>query len=466
LPGVGLSPREGRRADAAEACVAVLAADRDGLRSGVAAVERVRRCRVVTVTDAPALPDIVQRERADLVVIAGSRAPWSELEVVRHLRAVPPRVPIILITSRSSEDLAIAALKEGVDDYFKDPVAADVLGRSVARLLDRASSERVVDVRPIASATHDAMVATSPEMRAVEVAIANVAATDSNVLITGETGTGKELVAGLIHRTSRRRNEPFVAINCAAIPETLIESELFGWERGAFTGALGRQDGKLKLADHGTVFFDEIGDMSPLAQAKILRAIESREIYRLGGRAGVPLDVRVIAATNQDLEILARQSRFRSDLYYRLNVARIHLPPLRDRKEDVPLLVTRYVREFNRTFGRAVESITREGLERLLDYDWPGNVRELRNVIETIFVHGPSGRISVEDLPQRFRVPSTDAAASGDERQRLLLALLSTNWNKSKAAQQLRWSRMTLYRKLSKYHLGSARESLDPRSTR
>lgn len=291
-------------------------------------------------------------------------------------------------------------------------------------------------------------------MREIKAYIGKVALTNSIVLITGETGTGKELVAELIHNNSLRQEMPFVCLNCAAIPDGLLESELFGYEKGAFTGAYSNKDGMLKLADGGTVFFDEIGDMSPFAQAKVLRAIESKTVYRLGGMRNISLDVRVIAATNQDLDHSVAEGKFRKDLYFRLNVARIHIPPLRDRKEDIILLLDYYIQELNRQFGLNVEGFDEEALDYLLCYDWPGNVRELKNLLEAIFISLPSRRITLLDMPKPFRRHLKDTEGlPQNERDRLLAALFSTNWNKSKAAQKLHWSRMTLYRKMAKYQI-------------
>ncbi len=390
--------------------------------------------------------------RADLVIVGPSPA-GGELETVRQIRAGDRRVPLILSPHASSEALAIAALKAGVTDYLKPPVSPGALAEAIGSwLAGPPGAEAGVEAWPELRDS-DLMIADSPAMQRIKRYIGKAAATDSTVLITGETGTGKELVAALVHRNSARRDKPFVSINCAAIPETLLESEMFGYERGAFTGAHALKEGKLKLADQGTVFFDEIGDMSLHAQAKILRAIESREVHRLGGRAGVPVDVRFIAATNQDLEALIGEGRFRKDLYFRLNVARIHLPPLRERKDDLPRLFDHYVREFNRRFGRDVEGFVEDILERLLGYDWPGNVRELKNVLEATFVNAPAGRISGADLPEQFSARLGLSGTVPDERDRLLVALVSSNWNKSKAAQKLRWSRMTVYRKIARYHL-------------
>ena len=227
-----------------------------------------------------------------------------------------------------------------------------------------------------------------------------VAMTDSHVLITGETGTGKELAARYIHRHSARRAKPLVTINCAALPDGLFESELFGYERGAFTGASSSYSGRLKLADAGTVLFDEIGDMSPYAQAKILRLIETKEVYPLGGRRSIPLDIRIIAATNRDLERQVSKNEFRQDLYFRLNVVRVQLPPLRERKEDIPLLTEHFVQEFGARLGRQIEGFSDEATERLLNYDWPGNVRELMNLVERIFIDLPEIRSPLPICPR------------------------------------------------------------------
>src|SRR5215468_9306320 len=237
----------------------------------------------------------------------------------------------------------------------------------------------------------------------VKTYLRKVAMSNSHVLITGETGTGKELAAEYIQKHSARRTRPLVTINCAALPDGLLESELFGYERGAFTGATSSYSGKLKLADGGTVLFDEIGDMSPYAQAKILRVIETKEVYPLGGRRSVPLDIRIIAATNRNLDQRMANNEFRQDLYFRLNVAQVHMPPLRDRKEDIPLLTDHFVQKFSAQFGRGIEGFSEEAMERLLSYDWPGNIRELLNFSERIFIDPPREKITVADLPKSMQ---------------------------------------------------------------
>lgn len=399
-----------------------------------------------------------QTRSPDLIIVGSSPdGAWDGLEVVQQIRRLDRRIPVILIPATSSEELVIAALRAGINEYFKRPFAFKELVASVDRWLsDFMPGESSATSKASWSSriTGQRMIGQSPPMREVRAYVSKVASTDSNVLITGETGTGKELVAELVHSNSHRHQKPFVCINCAAIPDTLLESELFGHERGAFTGAHALKEGKLKLADGGTAFFDEIGDMSPYAQAKILRTIESKEVHRVGGRGSIPLNVRVIAATNQDLERLVADGKFRKDLYFRLNVAGIHLPPLRDRKEDIPALFDHYIQEFNRRFGLQVEGVSEDVLDPLLRHDWPGNVRELKNLLEAVFVNRPSRTISLTDLPEQFRRRLTDAEGLPQgERDCLLSALFATNWNKSKAAQKLHWSRMTLYRKIAKYHV-------------
>jgi DNA-binding NtrC family response regulator len=281
-----------------------------------------------------------------------------------------------------------------------------------------------------------------------------VALTDSHVLITGETGTGKELAAQYIHRHGTRNAKPLVTINCAALPDGLLESELFGYERGAFTGTVSAYAGKLKLADGGTVLFDEIGEMSPYAQAKILRVVETKEVYPLGARRSVPLNIRIMAATNRDLDHEMSRNGFRQDLYFRLNVARINLPPLRERKEDIPLLVDHFAQRFTEHFGRKIEGFTEEAMRLLKENDWPGNIRELMNFLERIFIDPPTEKIDVADLPEPMRrAPRARADATPVERELLLYTLSQTNWNKSQAAERLHWSRMTLYRKMAKYQI-------------
>ncbi len=401
-----------------------------------------------------------QNNRPDLVIVGSSRDDTRDgLEVAQQIRRLDRIVPIILIAAKSTEDLAINALRIGINDYFKQPFSSEELTVGVNRCLSdffRRESAGEYGTTPPCPIDSQRMIGENVQMREIKRYIGKAASTDSNVLITGETGTGKELAAELIHRNSPRSKKPFVCVNCTAIPDSLLESELFGYERGAFTGADSLKEGKLKHGEGGTVFFDEIGDMSLYHQAKILRAIESKEVQRVGGRGSIPLDIRIVAATNQDLDQLVEEGKFRKDLYFRLNVARIHLPPLRERKEDIPFLLGFYIRELNRRFGREVECLAKDVLEYLLCYDWPGNVRELKNLLEATYVNLSSRRISLSDLPEQFRRRIGEATDTPRSEPALLLStLMSTNWNKSKAARKLHWSRMTLYRKMAKYRIFS-----------
>jgi transcriptional regulator with PAS, ATPase and Fis domain len=280
-----------------------------------------------------------------------------------------------------------------------------------------------------------------------------VARTDTTVLITGETGTGKENLAHWIHAHSARAGRPLVSINCAALPESLLEGELFGYERGAFTGAARAYPGKLKLAHGGTVLLDEIGELPLSAQAKLLRVLETREVFRLGAHRPETLDVRIIAATNQNLEQQVAQQRFRADLYYRINVARVRLPPLRERMADIPALFAYFIARLNERTGANVQAPSADAQRLLMRYAWPGNVRELRNVVETLFVDPPSGPVEPCHLPDPIAAACAPPDGAQCERERILAALLSTRWNCCRAAEQLNWSRMTLYRKMSKHHI-------------
>jgi DNA-binding NtrC family response regulator len=350
-------------------------------------------------------------------------------------------IPIIVVTSQGSEELAIEALRAGAANYLRLPLTPAQLVRAIDGIIPAAG----------APASADRILGVSQTIRLVKAQLSRIAACSSNLLITGETGTGKELAADLVHRQSSRAGKPFVTVNCAAIPDSLLESELFGFERGAFTGAHAAQDGKFKLAAGGTVFLDEIGDLSPYAQAKVLRTIETGEIQRLGGVRPQRIDVRVIAATNKDLE---NDSNFRRDLYFRLNVARIHLPPLRERKEDILPLAESFRAEFNTAFGCVTTGFTAAANETLLGHHWPGNIRELRNIVEAAFIDAGPNAVGEIDLPLQFR--KALCSSTSGELERILAALSKTHWNRSRAAEELHWSRMTLYRKMARYKISQA----------
>ena len=390
-----------------------------------AGFEAVGRCNIRKAAEA----------QSAALLIAGS---GCNQDLIAELRAL--HLPVVCIAGAGCEETVIGALRAGCSDYLRLPVGRQELVGVVRRFCTAA-----VD-------SLDGLIGESPIMRELRCLVKRIARVRSNVLITGETGTGKELVARAIHRHSDRAARPFVCINCAAIPESLVESELFGYERGAFTGAASSRVGKLEAAEAGTVFLDEVGDMSLMAQAKILRAVETREVYRLGGRSAVPINIRIVAATHRNLEKMAQTGEFRSDLLYRLNVTQVRLSPLRERPGDIQLIARYCMAALNRELDTMVESLSDGLWERLLNYSWPGNVRELRNMLESFLVQAPSKTIALEDLPADLRAKLVGAYPE-EERERLLSALMATRWNKSKAAEKLHWSRMTLYRKMTKYSL-------------
>ena len=397
----------------------------------------------------------------DLIIICSFRMdPEDKINVVKRIRWFDKRIPIILITRFSSESRAIEALRAGVSDYFKVPFSSEILMQRVSRLLSDSRFEIQKDNQSENNSliSQQIMIGESKCMREIKNYLSKIARADSNVLITGETGTGKELTAGIIHKKSSRCTNPFVCINSAALPETLIESELFGYERGAFTGAFAEKPGKFELADGGTVFLDEIGDMNHYAQAKILRSLESKEFFHLGGKRPVAFNARIIAATNKDPVQLMEEKKMREDLYYRLNVARIHLPPLRERKEDIPPLILYALKRLNNKFDRNVLGVTDNAMARLIHYDWPGNIRELFNLLEVVYINLSSRPTDFIDLPESIQKQMKAASMYTDERKLIVCALLETNWNKSTAAQRLNWSRMTLYRKMEKYNIVETRK--------
>jgi DNA-binding NtrC family response regulator len=436
----------------------LVAHSNEALRQNVRSALSSQEFEVVESLDKNSVFRFVQSQRPDAVIIGPPPGlAMAALETIEQIRHLNRRISIILVTSDSSEELAIGALRAGANDYLKGAYSLEELAASIRRCLGsilasgtpagpESTANSLVDSHP--------MIGESFSMKGIKSCIGTVASASSNVLITGETGTGKELAAELIHKNSSRHQKPFTCINSAAIPDTLLESELFGYEQGAFTGAHCSTEGKLEQSNGGTVFFDEIGDMTLSSQAKILRAIETKRIHRLGGKKSIFLDIKIVAATNQNLEARVAEGKFRRDLYFRLNVMRIHLPPLRERKEDIPALLQHFLLEMNGLYGKDLEGFAEEALEQLIAYDWPGNIRELKNLLETAFLRATSSCISSRDFPEQFRGRAGGVDNSSHcELDRLLVALLSTNWNKSLAAQKLQWSRMTVYRKMAKYRL-------------
>jgi transcriptional regulator with PAS, ATPase and Fis domain len=353
---------------------------------------------------------------------------------------------------------------------YQKSVRRDELDSATMAQIKECTAKSMESTTP-AAGDCDELVGESPGIRELKDLIHRVAPRNTTVLITGETGTGKEVVARLLHRLSLRSRARMVCVNCAAIPETLLESELFGHESGAFTGASRRHPGQIRLAQGGTLFLDEVGDMSLVAQSKLLRVLEHREVRPLGGSRSTSVDVRMIAATHQRLEQMVAVGTFRSDLFYRIRVVCIEIPPLRDRLEDVPLLARHFLTEFSKVSSTDTRDFSDGAMERLMEHDWPGNVRELRNVIETATMLGRSDVIGEDDLrglKRKFTSAPLHRTSSGilttlppgPEIDRLMKALRTTNWNVTRTARMLQWSRMTVYRKVAKY--GVERPSGEP----
>ena len=413
------------------------------LRQKLQALLRSQGFDVVAVTSCAKA-----RESDAVFTECSTRVRDRGLEFVRMAQRDADFPPIIAVALESSEDLAIEAFRCGVRNFFKQPLRGDEIGESLFQLVSRAASHEGPD-------SNSVLVGQSLEIQQVRGLIRRLACVNSSVLITGETGTGKEVVARQIHQVGHRNKRPLVCVNCAAIPDGLLEDELFGHDRGAFTGAVSSRDGRMKEANKGTIFLDEIGDLSLMAQSKILRVIESRDVTPLGGRGTVHLDVRIIAATNRDLESMTREGLFRSDLLFRLNVARIKLPTLRERPCDIPLLIQHFLPALNRSFGCHVTLFSDRALQKMTEYSWPGNVRELKNVMEMVFINLPSLNVTVVELPKFVEnlLQGPSESRQEDERERLLSVLLSTRWNVSETARKLRWSRMTVYRRLAKHRI-------------
>jgi DNA-binding NtrC family response regulator len=395
------------------------------------------------------------------------------LELLRALQTQGADVVILLLTAQGTVETAVEAMKQGAYDYLTKPIDIQRLKVLLDRIVERLDTLREVKAlrRQLREhGTFGSMIGNSPEMRKIYQVVEQAAPTSASVLITGESGTGKELVAQTIHRLSPRAMFPFVAINCAAIPETLLESEIFGHEKGAFTGAADRRQGCFELADRGTLFLDEIGEMTPTTQVKLLRVLQERRFRRLGGRQEQSVDVRVIAATNIDPLEAVQKGKLREDLYYRLNVFALGLPPLRDRKEDLPLLVQSFLTEFNARNQKAIAGLDHQAARMLEQYAWPGNVRELRNVIEraTILAQGPfieprhlppsiTAEPSPQHQPQVALQPGTTVEEA--ERRLIMMTLEHTRDNKTRAAEILGISLKTLHNKLNRLHLRPRKSS-------
>ena len=420
--------------------------------------------KVLTATNGEEALEKIEKENLDIVLLDIRMPEMDGIEVLRRIREMSENVDVIVVTAVNTMRTAIEAMKLGAYDYITKPFEVDEVIISINKALEKRCLAREVSylrsevAKPV---KFDNIIGTSEKMRQVYEIVSEMTKNDPTVLIHGESGTGKELFARAIHFNGLRKDKPFIAVDCASIPENLLESELFGHEKGAFTDATSQKLGRFELANQGTLFLDEIGNLKPDMQGKILRVLQEREIQRVGGVKTIKIDVRIISATNVDLKKAIKEEKFREDLYYRLNVVPIELPSLRERKEDIPLLARYFLEIFSREFGKKIKDITPEAMEFLMNYRWPGNVRELRNVIERLVALAKEEVISHKGLPLDILLTvKTEENNIGEEgmllkgareqfeKQFILGVLEKVNWNQTEAAEILGIHRNTLMLKM------------------
>lgn len=429
---------------------------------------------VAEADDGSAAVEEVRKRPFDLILMDIRMMNVSGIEALEQIRQIHPSIPVIIMTAYASVETAVSALKKGAYDYLTKPLDFDELQMAIARATEHSRlkvENEYLKEKLGEKFNGQSIIGRSAAMVRLLEIVEQVAATQATVLITGESGTGKEVIANAIHFNSNRRKAPFVKINCAALTETLLESELFGHEKGAFTGADRRREGKFVQAEGGSVFLDEVSEMSPAMQVKLLRVLQERELTRVGGHDVIRIDVRVIAASNKDLKKEIREGRFREDLFYRLNVVTLNVPPLRERPGDVPLMAQVFLKTFAENNSRIIKGFTPEAMRKLERYSWPGNVRELMNAVERAVVLSRTETVGEDDLlftmddqsASREEIPPVrkhPAAGDGNlsleavEKQRILEALEDCGGNKSEAARRLGITRKTLRKKLEKYESG------------
>jgi two-component system response regulator HydG len=447
-----------------EPATLLVADDDPGLRESLQRTLTRAGYRVVLASDGRAALERLRAGGLDLVLTDLKMPGLTGIEVLRAAKAMAPDVDVILLTAFGTVEEAVSAMKDGAYDFITKPFRGEQLLKLVTKALERralieqnrALQRQLEDLRG-----RGQVIGGSPAFRRMMTLVSQVADSSATVLIQGESGTGKELVARAIHEGSPRRAGPFVAVNCAALPETLLESELFGYEKGAFTGAAGRKEGRFEIADGGTLFLDEVADLSPVTQPKILRVLQEGEFERVGGTKTIRVDVRIVTATNQDLAQMVKDRRFREDLYYRLNVITITVPPLRERREDIRVLAQHFLRVYAAKNNRKLDGFTDEAMGRLEAYAWPGNVRELENVIERGVVLARGTLMDVGDLPEEIAgaTPLPEGVLSVRigtplaevERRLLEETLRSTKGNRTLTAKLLGIDPKTVYRKLGRH---------------
>jgi len=415
---------------------------------------------VFVAENGPQALEIIREERPSVMITDLVMPGMDGIELLKVAKQMSPAIEVILITAYGSVPTAIAAMREGAYDYIEKPFCPEKAELLIEKLVEhqRIVAENISLHQKLEERYRfENIIAKSPKMQKVIELIKVVAKSNATVLITGESGTGKELVARAIHSQSHRKDKPFVAVSCAALPESLLESELFGHEKGAFTGAHAQRRGKFEVANRGTLFLDEIGEMSANIQVHLLRVLEEKEFTRVGGNDLIKVDVRVISATNRDMKQAIASGQFREDLYYRLNVVTIDLPPLRDRKEDIPLLAEHFLKKSSQENQKEITGFSPEATDFLLRYEWPGNVRELENAIERAVILATDSRLEMADLPEETRswahsLP-VGATLAEVEKSHIQSILEKSGGNYSRAARLLGISRVTLYNKIRAYGL-------------
>ncbi len=414
---------------------------------------------IVTAASGEEALDILKEARFDILLVDIKMEEISGLEVLKHVKDSDPEVAVVMITAYGSISTAIDAMKNGAYDYLLKPFDPNELGVLIEKIIQHQAQARenlYLKEQFKERTRFESMIGQSGPMQQIFDLIQDVAPMNSTVLITGETGTGKGLAAKAIHSNSPRSEGPFVVVNCGAIPEHLMESELFGHQKGAFTDAKETKKGRLELAHGGTLFLDEIGEIGMRMQIDLLRVLEDRVFYRVGGTQPIEADFRVIAATNRNLEEAINEGTFRKDLFYRLNVVSFQMPPLRERREDLPLLSEHFLRRFSQETNKSIDKVSREALDEMMLYEWPGNVRELENAIERAVVVGKGLKIMAEDLPifsPEHTTPVTDKSIKEVEKAHIVQILDENNWNIAKTAKVLGINRSTLYAKIKVYDI-------------
>ncbi|GHT52254.1 acetoacetate metabolism regulatory protein AtoC [Spirochaetia bacterium] len=443
--------------------------DEKNIREGLAAALEMDGHEAITAADGTEGWKLFGRGDIDLVITDLRMPGMTGEELLRRIGTESPGLPVIVLTGHGTVENAVAAMRDGAYDFLTKPVNLDRLSLLVKRALQ--NRELVLKHRRMEEELEhqkqfETIIGTSAPMRKVFDTINRAAPTKASILITGESGVGKELVADAIHELSPRKGKPLIKVHCAALAASLLESELFGHEKGAFTGAAARRRGRFELAHEGTLFLDEIGEIDQNIQIKLLRVLQEKKFERLGGEETIEADVRIVAATNKDLKAEIEKGNFREDLYYRLNVVNIHVPPLRERKDDLPLLITAFLKEFAEENGKALEGIDPRARSILYAYDWPGNVRELRNCMESALVMAKGSTITEDDLPPTLRKGSDEGwiripiGTTLEESEKIVIrdTLSAQKGNKSRAAETLGIGRKTLHRKLAEWGEGDGEE--------